>query len=36
LPPEFLGRMDSGAAAAERVKHHIAGVGGGVEETDGS
>ena len=30
--PKFLGGMDGGAAAAERVKHHIAGVGRGVED----
>lgn len=32
LPPEFFRRMDGGAATAERVKHHIAGVGGGIED----
>lgn len=26
-PPEFLSRMNGGAATAERIKHHIAGVG---------
>ena len=32
MPPEFLRRMDGGAAAAERVEHHVAGVGGGVDD----
>ena len=30
--PEFLGGVDRGAAAAEQVEHHIAGVGGGIQD----
>ena len=32
LPPELLRRVDGGAAAAERVEHHVAGVGGGGDD----
>ena len=30
LPPELLRRIDRRPAAAERIEHHIAGVGGGI------
>ncbi len=32
LSPEFFGGVDGGAAAAERVKHHVAGVGRGGDD----
>jgi len=32
LAPQRLRRVDGGAAAAERIEHHVAGVGGGGED----
>ena len=32
LPPQFLRRVHGGAAAAERIEHHIAGIGRGIQD----